>query len=65
MSFFSLKDSRGITQLVVRRSKKGGDPSEQDSLAALSDVPVESIVLVEGVVKARPADARRAVRHFP
>ncbi|KAJ7068069.1 tRNA synthetases class II-domain-containing protein [Mycena amicta] len=47
LSFFPLRDSLGTTQLVVNNQ-----PS-------LSDVPVESTVLVQGTVAARPPAARR------
>jgi len=51
-SFFGLKDSHGITQLVVQ-----GDP-----LSELTDVPLESTVLVEGHVALRPPKAKSPVR---
>ena len=54
MSFFPLKDSSGATQLVVKRD---------GSAAGLSDVTVESVVLVEGEVSLRPENQRR-VRIF-
>ncbi|KAF7313620.1 AA-TRNA-LIGASE-II domain-containing protein [Mycena chlorophos] len=47
LSFFPLRDSRGTTQLVA---------NNQPSLSA---VPVESTVLVQGTVVARPPNARR------
>ena len=58
VSFFPLKDSFGITQLVVNHSDI---PS---NLSALSKVPVESTVLIEGTVSLRPPSARRPVSHF-
>ena len=56
VSFFSLKDSQGTTQLVARRVGELGA-----SIAGLSDVQVESTVLVEGTVKVRPRDAQKEV----
>ncbi|KAL1676450.1 tRNA synthetases class II-domain-containing protein [Schizophyllum commune] len=50
VSFFPLKDSSGATQLVVKRD---------GSAAGLSDVTVESVVLVEGEVSLRPENQRR------
>jgi len=55
LSFFPIKDSYGTTQLVVQRN-----PQEDDPLRALSDVPVESAVLIQGHVRLRPNGARRA-----
>ncbi|EIW82250.1 hypothetical protein CONPUDRAFT_136775 [Coniophora puteana RWD-64-598 SS2] len=55
LSFFPIKDSYGTTQLVVQRN-----PQEDDPLRALSDVPVESAVLIQGHVRLRPNSARRA-----
>lgn len=57
MSFFPIKDSSGTTQLVVHRHRD----SATAHLAALSDVPVESTVLIEGQVRVRPEKARRPV----
>ncbi|KAK2466515.1 hypothetical protein APHAL10511_002157 [Amanita phalloides] len=54
MSFFPLKDSYGTTQLIV-----GHLEGRPDLAAALSDVPVESTVLIEGTVLLRPENARR------
>ncbi|KAI6035436.1 tRNA synthetases class II-domain-containing protein [Pisolithus orientalis] len=56
MSFFPIKDSHGVTQLVVRRKR---DSCAGDHLAALSDIPVESTVLIEGEVRVRPQSSRR------
>ncbi|KAF7331803.1 AA-TRNA-LIGASE-II domain-containing protein [Mycena kentingensis (nom. inval.)] len=47
LSFYPLRDSSGTTQLVA------------DNLPSLADVPVESTVLVQGTVVARPPAARR------
>ncbi|KAF7301463.1 hypothetical protein MIND_00711700 [Mycena indigotica] len=47
LSFFPLRDSLGTTQLVVNNQ-----PS-------FSDVPIESTVLVQGTVVARPMNAKR------
>lgn len=60
MSFFSLRDARGVIQVLVKRSKcKEG---EEDVLSKMSSTPVESVVRLEGTVKARPESAR--VRSF-
>lgn len=59
MSFFPIKDSSGITQLVIH--KKNVD----DHLAALSDVPVESTIAIEGQVRVRPEQSRRNVSWWP
>lgn len=56
MSFFPIKDSSGTTQLVVLRK---GDAAGR--LSALSQVPVESTVLIEGQVRLRPEKSRRPV----
>ncbi|KAK0191212.1 tRNA synthetases class II-domain-containing protein [Armillaria mellea] len=50
-SFFPLKDPSGSVQLIVDNSDAFSD--------ALSQVPVESVVLVQGSVLLRPQDARR------
>ncbi|KAI6106741.1 tRNA synthetases class II-domain-containing protein [Pisolithus croceorrhizus] len=55
MSFFPIKDSHGTTQLVVRRKRD----SCAGDLAAMSDIPVESTVLIEGEVRVRPEGSRR------
>ena len=52
MSFFHLKDSYGMTQLIVNHSPNS--PS-------LSQIPVESVVLIEGLVMLRPPKARKPV----
>lgn len=52
LSFFPIKDASGTTQLVVRRNPL---------LASLSDVPVESAVLIQGRVSERPPKDRRPV----
>jgi aspartyl-tRNA synthetase len=54
MSFFHLKDSYGMTQLVVNRSL---------SSPPLSQIPVESVVLIEGLVVLRPPKARKPVSY--
>lgn len=59
LSFFPLKDSYGTTQLVVYR-----DPANVDKFAALSAVPSESVVLIQGRVRSRPVHSKRTVR-FP
>ncbi|KAJ7117378.1 tRNA synthetases class II-domain-containing protein [Mycena crocata] len=53
LSFFPLKDSLGTTQLVVNHPEVAGNQP------SLSDVPVESVVLIEGTVLARPPAAKR------
>lgn len=58
MSFFPLKDSYGMTQLVVVRKK---DLEDGDPLLALSDVPPESVVLIKGQVRMRPPNSTRRV----
>ncbi|KAF7355121.1 AA-TRNA-LIGASE-II domain-containing protein [Mycena sanguinolenta] len=52
LSFFPLKDSLGTTQLVVNH------PGVASNQPSLSDVPVESTVLIEGTVQVRPPAAR-------
>ncbi|KAH7916741.1 hypothetical protein BJ138DRAFT_1169052 [Hygrophoropsis aurantiaca] len=54
LSFFPIKDSSGTTQLVVHRNG-----NEDAHLMALSDVPVESTVLIEGQVLIRPEKSQR------
>ncbi|EJD53852.1 hypothetical protein AURDEDRAFT_110577 [Auricularia subglabra TFB-10046 SS5] len=58
-SFFPLKDAHGSTQLVAFKPKKDAPPDAPNVLAQLSAVPVESTVLVEGDVVARPQNAVR------
>lgn len=55
VSFFTIKDSYGATQLVATRA------SEESSAAldALAEVPVESVILVQGRVRPRPKAAQR------
>ncbi|KAF7352982.1 AA-TRNA-LIGASE-II domain-containing protein [Mycena venus] len=53
LSFFPLKDSLGTIQLVVNHPEVAGNQP------SLSDVPVESTVLIEGTVLTRPPTARR------
>lgn len=55
VSFFPLKDSHGTTQLIVDRS------NQASLLHGLSNVPTESVVLIEGTVVLRPQSARRHV----
>ncbi|KAF9646974.1 hypothetical protein BDM02DRAFT_3156369 [Thelephora ganbajun] len=55
LSFFPLKDSYGTTQLVVHR-----DHTNVDKLTALSAVPPESVVLIQGRVRSRPAHSKRS-----
>jgi len=55
MSFFPIRDSSGTTQLVVLR-----EGAKSDRLSALSEVPVESTVLIEGEVRMRPEKSRRS-----
>ncbi|KAJ7507537.1 tRNA synthetases class II-domain-containing protein [Mycena galericulata] len=53
LSFFPLKDSLGTTQLIVNHPEVAGNQP------SLSEVPVESAVLIEGTVLARPPAAKR------
>ncbi|TDL29320.1 hypothetical protein BD410DRAFT_811001 [Rickenella mellea] len=48
--FFSIKDSYGTTQLMANRSNE----KSTAALETLSQIPVESVVLVEGCVQMRP-----------
>lgn len=57
LSFFPLKDSYGTTQLAVHR-----DHTSAEKLAALSTVPPESVVLIQGRVRSRPIQSKRDVR---
>jgi len=57
LSFFPLKDSYGTTQLAVHR-----DHVSAEKLAALSTVPPESVVLIQGRVRSRPIQSKRDVR---
>ncbi|TBU32064.1 hypothetical protein BD311DRAFT_775614 [Dichomitus squalens] len=54
LSFFGLRDSYGTTQLVA--DARSCSP---ELLAAMRDVPEESTVLVEGLVRQRPESQRR------
>ena len=56
LSFFGLRDSYGATQLVADARACG-----PELLAAMRDVPEESTVLIEGVVRRRPEAQRRDV----
>ena len=56
-SFFQLKDSYGSAQLIARVNEN----SANDFLDAMSHAPIESAVMVEGVVHARPGNQRRNV----
>ncbi|KAG7448970.1 uncharacterized protein BT62DRAFT_985392 [Guyanagaster necrorhizus] len=51
-SFFPLKDPSGTVQLIVDNTDAFSD--------ALSQVPVESVVSIQGSVLLRPSDARRS-----
>lgn len=55
LSFFPIKDSSGITQLVVRKGHANAH------LTALSELPVESTIAIEGEVLVRPEPSRRDV----
>lgn len=59
LSFFTLKDGDGQTQLLVRYPK-----AEDMAYPKLDEVPVESVVLVEGKVVARPGSSKRTVRDY-
>lgn len=56
MSFYPLKDSYGVTQLIVNHDA---------GLSAFANLPVESAVLIEGTVLLRPPTARRPVSDYP
>ncbi|KAI0663087.1 hypothetical protein C8Q70DRAFT_491509 [Cubamyces menziesii] len=56
LSFFGIRDSYGTTQLVADSRMCG-----PDILAAMREVPEESVVLVEGTVRPRPESQRRDV----
>ncbi|KAI9001243.1 hypothetical protein BD414DRAFT_474078 [Trametes punicea] len=56
LSFFGIRDCYGTTQLVVDARICG-----TEILAAMRDVPEESTVLVEGIVRQRPQSQRREV----
>lgn len=53
MSFFPIKDSSGTTQLVLRKGHANAH------LTALSELPAESIIAIEGEVLVRPELSRR------
>ncbi|ELU43163.1 aspartyl-tRNA synthetase [Rhizoctonia solani AG-1 IA] len=55
LTFFTLKDGDGQTQLLVRSPTAG----DAEAGLKLEDVPVESVVLVEGKVVARPGSSKR------
>ncbi|KAF9507359.1 hypothetical protein BS47DRAFT_1377942 [Hydnum rufescens UP504] len=59
LSFFSLKDSYGTTQLVVKKERLTNPLKEEDKISQLIKTPLDSTLLVRGIVKARPADAQR------
>ncbi|KAM5535695.1 hypothetical protein V8D89_010682 [Ganoderma adspersum] len=56
LSFFGLRDSYGTTQLVADARTLG-----PELLASMRDVPEESTVLVEGVVRERPSSQQRNI----
>ena len=56
LSFFGLRDSCGTTQLVADARTLG-----PELLASIRDIPEESTVLVEGVVRERPSSQQRDV----
>lgn len=57
MWFYPLKDSSATVQLVV--------PPEAgpDTLELMQNIPVESTVLIEGIVSERPSNQKRSVSH--
>ncbi|KAF8741336.1 tRNA synthetases class II (D, K and N), partial [Rhizoctonia solani] len=55
LTFFTLKDGDSQTQLLVRSPTAG----DAEAGPKLEDVPVESVVLVEGKVVARPGSSKR------
>ncbi|EDR14155.1 uncharacterized protein LACBIDRAFT_305695 [Laccaria bicolor S238N-H82] len=54
ISFFPIKDSHGTTQLIVNHADNPASSS------IISEIPVESTVLIEGTVLLRPSNARRS-----
>ena len=54
ISFFPIKDSHGTTQLIVNHADNPASSS------TISEIPVESTVLIEGTVLLRPSNARRS-----
>ncbi|KAI0676923.1 hypothetical protein C8Q78DRAFT_1087030 [Trametes maxima] len=56
LSFFGLRDSYGSTQLVVDSRTCGAEV-----LTAMREIPDESTVLVEGIVRQRPESQQRDV----
>ena len=69
LSFFPLRDSYGTTQLVVHtpRGDPGPDVDSQESnlMTELGRIPVESAVLIHGLVRKRPEKQRRPVNCAP
>ena len=57
VSFVPLRDRYGVTQLLLQGGEGEGE-GEGEGVADLRDVPVDSVVSVEGVVRARPAGMR-------
>ncbi|QRV76423.1 asparaginyl-tRNA synthetase [Ceratobasidium sp. AG-Ba] len=57
LTFFTLKDSEDRVQLLIRPSES----SSSEGSLKLEDVPVESVVLVEGKVVARPGSHKRDI----
>ncbi|CUA73830.1 aspartyl-tRNA synthetase [Rhizoctonia solani] len=55
LTFFTLKDADGQTQLLVRSSAT----NTVEAGPKLEDAPVESVVLAEGKVVARPGSSKR------
>ncbi|CAE6522181.1 unnamed protein product [Rhizoctonia solani] len=55
LTFFTLKDGDGQTQLLVRSPVTG----TAEVGPKLEDIPVESVVLIEGEVVARPGSSKR------
>ena len=55
LSFFTLKDSYGTTQLVANRKTS----KHSDVLDKLANVPIESVVLIQGSVHLRPPKDQR------
>lgn len=57
LSFFNVRDSSGSVQLVVSAN------ASTDVLSSMREVPTESTILVEGIVRMRGLSHRREVSH--
>lgn len=59
LAFVPLQDASGVVQLKL------GAQHDEQALAALCDLPVESVVSIHGTVQPRAAGAQNAVRRVP